>query len=539
MSPASSGVQPYRLDCEFERLLRSQSPLSELQTRDVRALLARYHAKFNEIGAPEAQLVQERHRLKKIVGKLSKDDPSPETSQREKDLEQLKLIAIEKELLDIKLRRSQLNRLAQRASSLLAPIRRLPLEILVEIFMRVADGTPGSVPYLLRVCSFWTAVVLDTPQLWDRLFVTRKMSPDSFANLATKWFARSKDLPLSLSLREPNSTFSWSQNPTAVQEIFSTLRDTLARVQHLEVDVDMFPSIDSLLECTPDITHLILHYNSSRSEPLLSTRVQRTVGHLRRLASLTVTQNGYQWWQYLDSHPIPTTNFDLTSFPQKDLTSVYLYGLCLSRSSWEALMTCKSFSRKIQHAAFTVVVVDPLPPKSIIPFTSLRTLSIEFVRQRGGDIKEIRNPLENFSFPFLTELALDGGVWQDRKFSCLHAPNVQELKLSNATIEADDVCLRLLTLPHLRRLALSKVRTDLNVVFNLLIDDPACAPKLSSIVLLDRYDDIALLERELVQRLIETRGSSRFRVEVCSTYYKAEKPMSLEEYLRGVVAEVN
>ncbi|KAJ6563604.1 hypothetical protein DFH09DRAFT_477879 [Mycena vulgaris] len=96
--------------------------------------------------------------------------------------------------------------------SIVSPIRRLPPELLGEIFsfsvhatysLRGVSGPPcRRAPWLLaHVCSRWAAVALASPVLWtmvsldlDRL----KAAEDGAVSMTNVWLERSKDLPMTL-----------------------------------------------------------------------------------------------------------------------------------------------------------------------------------------------------------------------------------------------------------------------------------------------------------------------------------------------------
>jgi hypothetical protein len=93
---------------------------------------------------------------------------------------------IHKQLHDLILERDSLIHYAAGCGSLFAPIRRVPNELLVEIFAmasqpsRISEGTPQEEPcrlakqdllHLSQVCSHWNHVVMNTPMLWSNIVV--------------------------------------------------------------------------------------------------------------------------------------------------------------------------------------------------------------------------------------------------------------------------------------------------------------------------------------------------------------------------------
>ncbi|KAE9394420.1 hypothetical protein BT96DRAFT_802129, partial [Gymnopus androsaceus JB14] len=97
--------------------------------------------------------------------------------------------------------------------ALMSPIRRIPQEVLAEIFIRcLPDTSPygvRSLEYapllLLGVCKHWRNIALDTPLLWNSLHIhlPTHLSEEAASRRitgATLWLERSAALPLSISI---------------------------------------------------------------------------------------------------------------------------------------------------------------------------------------------------------------------------------------------------------------------------------------------------------------------------------------------------
>ncbi|KAJ6456420.1 hypothetical protein C8R45DRAFT_1034425 [Mycena sanguinolenta] len=122
--------------------------------------------------------------------------------------------------------------------ALLSPIRRLPLDILEEIFVaclpthRNCVMSASEAPVLLgRICSSWRAISLATPRLWARLHIVkpeRAHWPTSHLHVYERlqaqrveitkaWLDRSGQCPLAISLfggARPDPT--WTEPPSAL-----------------------------------------------------------------------------------------------------------------------------------------------------------------------------------------------------------------------------------------------------------------------------------------------------------------------------------
>ncbi|KAJ7685697.1 hypothetical protein DFH06DRAFT_49037 [Mycena polygramma] len=92
-------------------------------------------------------------------------------------------------------------------NALVDPMARLPLEISSDIFALCAPEFPhpcrDEAPVtLLRVSRAWRSVALSSAPLWTALLITSTRS-DELRNGVHNWFARARDLPLSLSVQGP------------------------------------------------------------------------------------------------------------------------------------------------------------------------------------------------------------------------------------------------------------------------------------------------------------------------------------------------
>ncbi|KAF7336757.1 hypothetical protein MVEN_02110900 [Mycena venus] len=132
--------------------------------------------------------------------------------------------AMRKALDKLSEERDALNAYLQAHRALMSPIRRLPLDIIQEIFMaclpthRNCVMSAQEAPVILgRICSSWRAISLATPRLWSRLHIVEPASPERAhwlnmsrdhgwearvrrLEVANAWLRRSGQCPLSLSL---------------------------------------------------------------------------------------------------------------------------------------------------------------------------------------------------------------------------------------------------------------------------------------------------------------------------------------------------
>ncbi|KAJ7858446.1 hypothetical protein B0H13DRAFT_2672502 [Mycena leptocephala] len=134
--------------------------------------------------------------------------------------------------------RDSLNAYVEAHKALISPIRRLPLDVIEEIFVacipthRNCVMSADEAPVLLgRICSSWRTISLSIPRLWSRLHIvepirTYSSSPGLYeANVAQRlevtnaWLRRSGTCPLSISFESNGHTITPSP-PASNTDLF-------------------------------------------------------------------------------------------------------------------------------------------------------------------------------------------------------------------------------------------------------------------------------------------------------------------------------
>ncbi|KAJ6507354.1 hypothetical protein C8R47DRAFT_91072 [Mycena vitilis] len=127
--------------------------------------------------------------------------------------------------------RDAINFYVEAHRALASPIRRLPLDIIEEIFMACLPSSRNCVmsakeaPVILgRICSSWRAITFSTPRLWASLHIVEPTRPYTSAvgifeakvaqrlEVAHTWLARSATCPLSISIQCNHDTTPPSPN---------------------------------------------------------------------------------------------------------------------------------------------------------------------------------------------------------------------------------------------------------------------------------------------------------------------------------------
>lgn len=145
-------------------------------------------------------------------------------------------------------RRSKLLRKVDEHQALLAPIRRLPTEVLGLIFVQCLHagiktaGIPKinsfNTPFFLSgICRRWREVVLATPQIWAQIWVSQ--AGKHSAHRAKVYLERSGTVPISLTFINHLETLG-----TRSRELIGSLLPSSARWQDLKLDMFSEPSMD-------------------------------------------------------------------------------------------------------------------------------------------------------------------------------------------------------------------------------------------------------------------------------------------------------
>ncbi|KAJ7095162.1 hypothetical protein B0H15DRAFT_94819 [Mycena belliarum] len=126
--------------------------------------------------------------------------------------------------------------------AMITPVRRLPRDILQEIFVaclptdRNSVITPLDAPMLLgQICSPWRTIALTTPCLWSTLHVVIPGTAEKIARVSETikvWLSRSGALPLSITV-VLSRTFNDTISPSAIFATLSTFARRWNNIQFL------------------------------------------------------------------------------------------------------------------------------------------------------------------------------------------------------------------------------------------------------------------------------------------------------------------
>jgi len=233
------------------------------------------------------------------------DIPSESTIQElteslKEPLNELQEIDIEIERLcalveNLKIKRQSIQEIVDVHNTILSPVRRLPIDVLHEIFFRCLPTHRNPImksseaPVLLtRICSSWRAIALSSPRIWSKIHIPLPGDPcfsqgygmitDQTAlnkrrhlyadvlqrrcDVVRRWLSRAGTCPLSISITHPGSSLD-PPNPKEEElclEMFKILLSFADRWSDVDISMpedfhnklqanikpSMFPSLKSL-----------------------------------------------------------------------------------------------------------------------------------------------------------------------------------------------------------------------------------------------------------------------------------------------------
>ncbi|KAJ6594658.1 hypothetical protein B0H19DRAFT_67244 [Mycena capillaripes] len=363
--------------------------------------------------------------------------------------------------------REELGTFVESHKALISPVRRLPLDIIQEIFVacipthRNCVMSASEAPVLLgRICSSWRAISLSTPRLWARLHVVEPLlGYGPAAELHEKkaaqrlevtkmWLGRSGQCPLSISLQSGSDYDSPPVTPTTVESPSSQL---------LEV----------LIGFASRWQHIILTTPAS-----MLNKVHLMVTEVPMLESVTfqLPPGSVQWepFELLSSPSISSFSVSGNSFVPDKLPLHWhrLTDITISGYAWESLLTSEMvlqmLSRCPELRSCQLAINDGAAAETLLHSTVelrfLHTLILDF----GSVASKISRLFERLSLPELRTFILYGSADPGSPFSL--APffgswtRLENLTIASNTFSPSCLLETLRSLPStLRRLTIIEI----------------------------------------------------------------------------------
>ncbi|KAJ7762500.1 hypothetical protein B0H16DRAFT_1529037 [Mycena metata] len=306
--------------------------------------------------------------------------------------------------------------------ALISPVRRLPLDILQEIFVaclptdRNCVMSMAEAPVLLgRICSSWRALSLSTPRLWCSLHIVEPMSGNvdllgrrinslvfeeklaQRLETTAKWLSRSTQLPLSISFRsylDLNQTPPTPESAQRTRLFLQTLIPFAHRWQSIKLSAS-WDALDSLSHLTDTDVPLLTKLDITQQRG--SASGEWPLPALLRASRLS----GFAFAGQMDLYALPVrwenmTALSLTS-PENE------NGTITCRRALEILSKCA-------HLQFCrLQVVDEGPVAALdpdAPYLELGFLHSLSVGSRGVSTTKLARLLARLVVPALRHLEL-------------------------------------------------------------------------------------------------------------------------------------
>ncbi|KAK7006196.1 hypothetical protein R3P38DRAFT_3037251, partial [Favolaschia claudopus] len=283
---------------------------------------------------------------------------------------------IEQHLAEIRGKREVLAADIDAHVALLSPIRRIPEDVLRDIFVSSVPRTRNAVlscseaPLLLcNVSSGWRNIALSTPRLWSSLHVVLPGGSGSrfqaMLSLAKSWIARSGILPLSLSIGLSRSWWNWEENNdmAPLLELLTAVSD---RWEAIEFHAPKDDSNDHFSQALSSV--------SSARVPML-TRVKYNCLDARALScdflsSPSITSFA---WSFIPETPLETMSIAWSSLTCLDLGSKGY------DAPWTGQRTLQILQRCVNLEACTLVITNADPaaiPDDTVDLPRLTSLAV-------------------------------------------------------------------------------------------------------------------------------------------------------------------
>ncbi|KAJ7593373.1 hypothetical protein C8J56DRAFT_1045833 [Mycena floridula] len=470
---ANAQAQLQKLQSErnvAERLLHSNSVPTDAQQTEIRAIVAQ---KELELERCIAEMGERQAALELLVAEREKVDSMGDQGMSTGNdiyfdaLEEPTDVVLERLENDISAHNMALRRLTSQRDQVmisleeynivLSPIRRLPVEVLGEIFLRCLPDhlfiipSPRSAPLLLgQICRSWRALNLNMPRMWSSISI--KISVDATVikrsvdpSLIELWLQRSTLFPLSFRITEnlTSEELDQASNSITTADVLVPFIPHYSRWQTIRLDSTDW-RIKSGLHQLPRALPPPLLQNLTVARDYW---IQEDVENLRILLSAPGLQE--LTWRCRHSRLDP-----ISVIPLASMTSLWLDGFVVLEQFRFTLEKCPSLV-----SCHFAVLSDK--PDEYRPILLPRLTSLDLTV--SGKLEIV---LDGVTTPALKSLKLaksipattpDGRFWHVEKVAKLvkSATNLEIIELVNSDVVAGEFIELLRLIPTLRELAIS------------------------------------------------------------------------------------
>lgn len=298
------------------------------------------------------------------------------------------MVRLEGLVHEVQQKQAEIRQAIERYTKILAPIRRVPLDVLCEIFAHCLPAhrnpTTGAweCPMLLtRVCSIWRALALASPELWARIHIPfqpdlegsiyrsyageREISSDEVTrtlrlrtDAAREWLSRSGECPLSISI-----AYFWGDG-CRESDAYRSLQSVMPLLKNITLLSSRWRSFE--LTAPLEIYHQLEHLLSGRNlSNLVCLRVSIDVHRMRRQDALRPSLDLFK------SQNLKNVSFELLPppdilpqaifVPQQTITYLSCKTFYIIQELIPLLKSCPN----LIHGSFSIRFDDALPTETV------------------------------------------------------------------------------------------------------------------------------------------------------------------------------
>jgi hypothetical protein len=354
----------------------------------------------------------------------------------------------------LQLRRADLLQSVKFHKSFLSPVRRLPPEILGEIFSLVVHaGFPDDrdlpvtqyAPWLFtRVCRHWSAVALANPSLWSMIYLNLddRRGELGAVSLTKLRLQRSGNLPLTIRIVQDAGDDSF--HPVLDVVLASSER---WRTADLNFSYPLLPQITRIRGHLSSLTTLLVSMEACQDVPAGDLAFRNVFAVAPQLRSL----HGI-WWYGGDFISAPF------SLPWRQLTRMHI----TFATNTEALPALRELSDLVEcHLAFDRIEILPMD-HSTIHLPHLRSLMLQIDRDFPRDpatYEKHTSLLDFLDTPCLRSLTTDQTADEEEILALIArsdcAVSLMSFHFHSSWIHQDNILHLVQKMPHLTSLTVS------------------------------------------------------------------------------------
>ncbi|KAF8802179.1 hypothetical protein BYT27DRAFT_7197257 [Phlegmacium glaucopus] len=247
------------------------------------------------------------------------------------------ILSMQNKIIVMQTRRARLVQQRRGYSSLLSPVRCLPIELFGKIFVYATRDSPRHVLNLSAVCQLWRYAALNTPALWSTLELGHETSTCKMINHVNSWIERARSYPLSLTIR--NLEDSWDPD----HSILALLDDHQCQWKSITLDSDNREGLLLILKKLKFsnlemLESFSLNIRFSDRELALPGILQ--LGYTSKLKTLSLSINHH-------------VTFYMLPFPWRQLTSLTISFWDASNINLDILQACENLEEFIIYGNYS------------------------------------------------------------------------------------------------------------------------------------------------------------------------------------------